>query len=359
MTFKFGLCADEILQDTGELTAVIDLDYVKYSVASVGDDRYIEVFLKESGKKVGRFPGKTEWWGVKGNGGLFKSSNEKRIAKGLEPYSVDDFEIVPYSEPKSDQPIEFILHSAKQMILSDLEKSGTKQYIGYYGSGESFRVGLSTLKQYKGQRELLAKPSQLEEVTEYLAKRFKGKKITGIEADDKCVMECWGNPNKFIIGIDKDYYGSGAKFFNPNYPDEGIIDTNCFGKLWLETKETPSGRKSEKIRGYGRMFKMFQVCSEDTVDNYKANCYSDVKWGAKSAYKALVDCQNDKELFEAAYGVFKKLYPEPKKITGWRGDEIEIDAMYVFQEMMNMAHLHRWEGDYVNVKDVMIKLGVI
>lgn len=346
------------MSENKEMTAVIDLDYVKYSIASVGDRRFIEVFLKESGKKIGEFSGKKEWWGVKGNGGLFKSNNELRVKRGLEPYSVEDFNIIPHSVPKDDQPIDFILHSAKLMVTSDLEKSGAKDYIGYYGEGDSFRVELSTLKQYKGQRELLAKPSGLDAVTEYLTKKFNGEKVVHIEADDKCVMACWENPDKFILGVDKDYYSSGAKFFNPNYAEEGIIDTNCFGKLWLETKQTPSGNKSEKIRGYGRMFKMFQACSEDTIDNYKANCMSDIKWGAKSAYKALVECKNDKELFEAGYNIFKKLYPEPKKVIGWRGDEIEIDAMYVFQEMMNMAHMHRWENDFLDVSQIMEKLKI-
>lgn len=355
----FDIVEDKLpILSEGKLTAVVDLDYVKYSVASVGDRRYIEVFMKDSGKKIGEFPGKKEWWGVKGNGGLFKENNDKRIRKGLEPYTIEDFEVHSYSVPKDDQPIEFILHSAKQMIHSDIEASGAEQYVGYYGSGESFRVELSTLLKYKAQRDDVPRPSQLKEVTEYLAGRFNGKEVTNIETDDKVVMECWSKDNWFIIGEDKDYYGSGAKFFNVNYPEEGIIDTNCFGKLWIETKVTPSGNKSEKIRGYGRMFKLWQVCSEDNIDNYKASCMSDVRWGAKSAYKALVDCTNDKELFEAAYKVFKKLYPEPKKVIGWRGDEIEVDALYVFQEMMNMAHLHRWENDFINVKEVMERLGI-
>src|SRR5690606_40936191 len=63
-----------------------------------------------------------------------------------------------------------------------------------------------------------------------------------------------------------------------------------------------------------RMFKMWQCCGLDDSDNYRANCMSDIKWGEISAYKALVDCKNDKELFEAAIGVFKHLYPETKVV---------------------------------------------
>ena len=56
---------------------------------------------------------------------------------------------------------------------------------------------------------------------------------------------------------------------------------------------------------------------------------------------------------------FKHLYPEKKAITGWRGDEIEIDHMYVFQEMFAMAMMQRTLDDpIVNVREVCDRLGV-
>jgi hypothetical protein len=86
---------------------------------------------------------------------------------------------------------------------------------------------------------------------------------------------------------------------------------------------------------------------------------SDLKWGDKSAYKALKDCKDDKELFQAAVDIFKKLYPEPKVVTGWRGNEIHINWLYVMQECFHMAHMHRWTSDFVEMKDVLTKLEVI
>jgi hypothetical protein len=73
----------------------------------------------------------------------------------------------------------------------------------------------------------------------------------------------------------------------------------------------------------------------------------------------LKDCKDDKELFQAAADIFKKLYPEPKVVTGWRGNEIEVDWLYAFTECFHMAHLHRWPSDFVEVKDVLIKMGII
>lgn len=80
--------------------------------------------------------------------------------------------------------------------------------------------------------------------------------------------------------------------------------------------------------------------------------------GEKSAYNALKDCKDDKELFQTSVDVFKTLYPEPKTVVGWRGDEILIDWKYVMQECFDMCHMLRWENDSVNLDVVFNKLGV-
>ena len=328
------------------LTALVDLDYPKYAVASMGQENWIEIVHTPTGKSK-EFPGRREFWGRKGNGGWFKEVNKSRVEKGLKAFEVDEFEIVDKSQ--ISEPIENILYTAKAMVENALEVSGADNFEAYYGQGASFRHSVSTLLEYKGNRTG-PKPLMLEEVTNYLSRTFKGEMVTGIETDDKLTMIGWKNNNKFIIGNDKDYRGCGSRYFDVNNPDEGIIDTNCFGKLWRND--------NGKVKGYGRMFKLWQVCSKDDVDNYRANCFSDKKWGDVKAYTCLVDSKNDKELFENAVQVFKILYPEPITVHGWRGDSIDIDWLYVFQECMDMAHMQRWHDDRVIVKDVLNQLGV-
>ena len=329
------------------LTAVIDLDFVKYAAASVGDKRWITVKHIKSGKEAD-FDGREQFWGRKGNGGWLVKQNEKRVEGGLEPYTIGDFEITDKTEPKD--PIENILHSAKAMIESAIKASGAEQYIAFYGKGEPDRVQRSTLLEYKGNRKGTPKPSYLDEVTDYIAFKFDGEKVIGIECDDKVVQIAYDKPNYFVLGIDKDYRGSGANFFDVNHPEEGIINTRGLGELFL--------RDNGKVSGRGLLFKLWQMCSQDTIDNYKANCFSDIKWGEKSAYKALKDCQTEQEAWQAAVEVFKKLYPEPKTVTGWRGDDIEIDWMYVMQEMFDLAHMQRWENDLVDIQKTLDNLGV-
>ena len=153
-----------------------------------------------------------------------------------------------------------------------------------------------------------------------------------------------------MIGVDKDYYSSPVKFLNYNRLDEGVIDCDCFGTLFL---------KDGKVRGKGRMHLAWQICSNDKSDNYAANCFSNKKWAEKSAYEALKDCKDDVELFTKIKEVFQILYPEPKIVTGWRGDEIEIDWRYVFNECFDMARMLRFEGDIVVGTEVMERLGVL
>lgn len=327
------------------LVAVIDLDFVKYSSAAVGEKRSIVVTHKTTGRSK-EFNNRTEFWGRKKDRseGWLGELNKSRES----PFLPEEFEIEDIQ--KVDEPIENILHSAKLVVEGALSKLGTKHYKAYMGEGQSFRVDLSTLMEYKGNRTDLAKPLLLDDVTEYLRKKFKPEIVTGIECDDRCVMEAYGKGNHVVVGVDKDFMGSPIKVFNPNKPDDGIIDCRGLGSLWRDGKG--------KVRGKGALFWLFLCTSQDSIDNYKANCFSDIKWGEVKAYEALKDCKSYKEAFQSAVNTFKHLYPEPKIITGWRGDEIEINWLYVLQEMVTMSWLHRWEDDYLVVKEILDKLEI-
>lgn len=322
-----------------------DLDCIKYAAASVGEDRTVLITHKASGrtKTVGT---RTEWYGhwKNKNGGILADINKNRTS----PFAWDEFD---YQDIQTAQPIENVLHSAKLMVEKAVEASKADSVNYYIGKGESFRVELSTLLKYKGQRQTMLRPLALDEVSDYLTRRFKAEVVEHYEVDDVVVINSYGSNNDFILGLDKDFYGSGSDFFNINKPEEGIIKTNCFGSLYKNSKGD--------VKGFGRMFKLFQVCSLDSSDNYAANCFSDVRWGEKSAYDALKDCKNDKELLQAAVDIFKHLYPEPKTVEGWRGDKFEIDWLYVMQECMNMAHLLRKKPqDFINIREVLDSLGV-
>lgn len=330
-----------------ELVGVLDIDWVKYTAASVGETRTVLVKHLPTGREK-EFTNRTEFWGRgKKTTGWLGEQNEIRIEKGLEPFTADEFEITDVQTP---EPIENVLHTVKLMVETALNESGATSYKAILGKGDSFRVERSTLMEYKGNRKDSLKPLLLDDVIEYIIKKYNPIIVEDIEADDMCVMECYGKDNHFIIGVDKDHYAQPVKFYNVNKPEEGIVDGNQFGKLWIDEKG--------KVRGVGRMFLYFQIASGDSADNYKANCFSNTKWGDKSAYNALVDCTNDKEAWEALVKIYKKLYPEPKIVVGWRGDEIDIDWLYVLEENFTMARMLRYDGDEILVKDILDKYGI-
>ena len=332
------------------MKALIDLDFVKYAVASIGEDRFIDVTHIPS-KRVKRFKTRTEFYGhhSKKEGGWLSETNFDRVSKGLPPFNVGDFHIEDGREVK--EPLENVLHSAKLVVEGALKESGATSFEAFIGEGDGFRVGMSTLLEYKGNRKNLVKPLLIDDVSQYLRHKYSATVVKDVEVDDIVTTLAYNKPDVFVIGVDKDYYGSPIQFFNVNRPNEGIVDCTGFGRLWLDD--------SGKVRGTGRLFRYFQVISEDDSDNYCANCLSMIKWGAKSAYKTLKDCTNDEDALSSMVKVFQMLYPERKQIMGWRGDELIIDWLYVMQECFDMAHLQRWKGDRVNVKELLTKFGIL
>lgn len=323
--------------------ACFDLDAVKYAAASVGESRTILVTHKVTGRTK-EFKNKTEFHGRGKNkdGGWLGELNKSRDSH----FTIDDFDI---EDVQAAEPVENALHTAKIMVENAIYASKADKVEYFIGKGDSFRVERSTILKYKGQREAMIKPLRLEEVSDYLTKKYAAEVVTEIECDDRCVIETYRKQNKFILGLDKDFYGT-TRFFNFNKPDEGIVDCSGFGKLWLDEKR--------KVRGVGRVFKLFQCCSSDSSDNYAANCASDCRWGQMSAFNALKNCTDDKELFKASVDVFKTLYPTKKTIKGWRGDDIEVTWLYVMQECFDMCHLHRKVNDWVDLEDVLTRMGI-
>lgn len=323
--------------------AVLDMDMYKYHAAAAGETRSVLVTHKASGREK-EYSTRTEFYGDwrKKDGGALAEINKSRTS----PFLWDEFEYTDIQEP---EPIENVLHTAKLMVEKDLQASGAKTFKGFLGKGESFRVELSTLLKYKD-REHLLKPVALDAVTEYLEKKFNATIVTDIECDDAVVIECYSDKNSFAIIEDKDFWGCPINVWDRNQQERGIVNCNKFGKLFLD----PKG----KVRGEGRLFLYYQMSSQDLTDNYKANCFSDVRWGDKSAYKALVDCKTDKEAWLKLKEIFQLLYPSKKTVLGWRNDPIEISWDYVLNEMFMMARMLTEPNQNINAYDVMDKLGI-
>ena len=311
---------------------IIDGDYIRFAASAAGETRTIEVFT-ESGQLVGEYKTRTEFKA------LCKENNLE-----YSDYTIVDKQVA--------EPIANVLHTVKSMVQTALKLSGCDTYRLYLGKGESFRVERSTLIKYKANREGTIRPLLLGEVGTYMIKHLGAEVVEHIECDDKVVMECIGT-NNVLIFQDKDFVGCPIKGVNIGRPEDGIINCNTFGKLWRDSKG--------KVRGIGRLFFYLQVASGDSSDNYKANCMSDIKWGEVAAYNALKDCKSDKEALTALVAIYRHLYPEPKVVTGWRGDLIDIDWLYCLEEVWMMAKMLKSVSELDNpitCRSILDKLGV-
>ncbi|MNF51328.1 hypothetical protein D3C85_737400 [compost metagenome] len=324
--------------------AVVDCDAIKYAAASAGEKRTIQVIHTPSGRDM-EFKTRTEFYGgLKRDGGYLAQINKGRDS----PFTLDQFQIKDIQTPEK---IENVLHLAKMMMEKWLRAVKADTHEGFLGAGDSWRVGRSTIMEYKGNRKDLLRPIYLDEVGAYLERNYNVRTVRGLEADDWCVIACQDVEDSVMLAIDKDAMGTPCNVYNPGHPEWGITDCNQFGKLYKDEKG--------KIRGYGRLFLYYQICTGDTIDHYKANSASKMKWGEASGFKALVGCKNDKEAWAAMKAVYQKLYPEPTTVEGWRGEDILVDWVYMLEENFQMARMLRSEDDTVQATDVLRTMGLL
>lgn len=325
-------------------TAVFDYDIIAYRAASAGEKRSIHAYHNITGDEF-KCSTRTELWGNwrTKNKGLLAEFNS---INGTQ-YTAEELVVTDIQTPEN---IANVLHSTKSMVESALYFLKTNKFNGYLGKGDSFRVERSTLLKYKGNREDTLRPLLLGDVRDYIVKKYGAVVVEGLESDDWVCIDANRNKSKVVVSSDKDAFGTDCLVYNPFAEDKKIVDCSGFGELWLDNKGA--------VKGKGRLWLYTQNTSLDNADNYRANCFSDIAWGEKSAYKALKDCKTDKEAFQAMKKVYQHLYPEPKTVTGWRGDKFEIDWKYVFNEMFDMCRMMRSETDFLVGTEVMQKLGV-
>lgn len=321
---------------------VWDYDYIKYSVGSVSEKRTINVTNATLGVEQ-TFKTRTEFFGhhAKKAGGWLAEFNKGREFS----YDAEEFTIL---DIQTADPLENCLNMVNTHIQGVINKTQATSYYGYIGKGDSWRVEASTILRYKGARANALKPLHLANIEEYLVKHHGAQFVTHYEADDIVVMDCTKDPELVLVGVDKDYNSCSLNLFNPDKMQEPI-KISGLGSLYLDDK---------KVRGTGRMFLYHQVLSGDASDGYYANSASEIKWADKSSYSLLSKCSDDKLALQAVVEGYKKLYPAPKEIMGWRGDKITVDFMYVMQENFTMAHMLRHKNDFINVPELLDKLGV-
>jgi 5'-3' exonuclease len=263
---------------------------------------------------------KTEYAGLYG-GKVLRAPNQSALRQGCDEAGIDFDDVEVFSRTKVD-PLEHVLHSAKNMILTQL-KAAEKKFprekakLTVYVDGDgNFRSRLATIKPYKGNRSSASKPVLFNEVRQYLLENWGANVIFDQESDDAMAIDATriraDGKKAIICGIDKDMLQVPGIHLNPN-------------KGWKRQTEQQ-----------GLEFLYRQCLTGDPVDNI-GGCY---KIGAKGAAKIIKDGMPEKGMWVEVVRAYLESIER-------YGDEIYggLTALDAALENMRLVYLRRQEGE--------------
>lgn len=342
MTFKVTEETPDNPEDwaNSEVILIVDADEVVYQVAAACEQRGILVTNK-SNEAQSTFKTRTEM---------------KNFLSGLEVpegfYDVVDTQIA--------EPLKNACATLKAKLINLKEKFKTTHIELYFSGKDNFRLDLPLPEQYKSNRVDTLRPLLLSDLKDYLITYHNAKVVEGDEADQMVAQRMWDGykSNKQIIGItqDKDARGSQGWLYNPQKDELTYIDG--FGEL---------SKDGSKVKGYGRIWLYFQILMGDwSTDHFcprqvvKATTGTLPKFGEVACYNLLSECKTDKEAWQIIHNQYVKWFgTESFSYTAWNGEIFTGNYLDVMQMITDCARMKRWQGDNVQVQDVLRKLKVI
>lgn len=308
---------------------VVDGDLISYKASAASETRTILVTNKDTGKTK-EFANRTAFkdWG-------------KEECKDISMYSIEDVQ--------TPEPLENCLHTVKMMLQGIHEASGCKDMkVVVQGEG-NFRDSLLLPTKYKSNRAENQKPIHLTEARNYLLGKYKAEQAHGQESDDvlaSYAYEGYKTKQRIVQAtIDKDA-------------------NQCAGWLlnWDKMKEpqfiSGLGSITKDGKGFGRKFLYYQMVVGDPSDCYKPTELTKFKYGAASAFKDFGELNTDKECWEKMKKLYQSWYPDDFTYIAWSGEEVEGSWLQMMQLYADCAHMKRFEGDRLDVKNTLDKMGL-
>lgn len=341
-----------------EVIGILDADSIAYKAAAANEVKSIK------SKHITK--GVIEEW---------KNRTEfKKYLAGTD-HTIDMYEITDHAEPKH-------ISYAKSTVTSMIQKAQNHMRantLEIYISGENNFRDFILLPQeyvqdnatnstiggrYKSNRDGTARPKLLAELRQWMIDDLGAIVVNGMEVDDMSSIRA--------------YEGSKAGQKVIQYSEDKDAE-QCHGWLMNGAKDTAprfitglgSLYKDEKgkVRGTSRMFLYYQMLNGDPVDGYRPVDILDIKtqkaggkkvtFGEIAAYNILKDCKTDKECWQSIYNVYKGWYPEPLRYTAYNEIDYDADALSIMQMYVSCAFMRRWKDDYINVNDVLTRMGIL
>lgn len=361
-----------------------DFDMPVYQIAANLEEKRIKASCKKDPSVVIDCKGKREF---KGLGKKIAESSElgvlntKRQVEGLEPFTVDDFEIEQYQKLNKSEEESF--ETAKIQVYKKL-KEYREQYllpkvIPVLGEGSSFRELAPTCKLYKSNRSETLRPLLLKRLRQWVVDEVGGIMTTEtrngalIECDDKIeILAAEGyrhyrqhnwfnigalsgdkdslNSPKLLVNADRYHGNDKSKQGKLRFPKPMLIEATdrCCGNLELISKTDSKGNTSQEVKGYGFKFLLFQAfLGLDSADFYDAlgHLNQGMNFGVSSAYKVLQPCKTAKEALQATIDVFAEKLPYGVNYIDHFGMNHDIDTMSYMNIYFSVAYMLRSPND--------------
>lgn len=224
-------------------------------------------------------------------------------------------------------------------------------------SDANFRLRLAFTKPYKGTRKS-EKPPFFYEMREHLLRVHNAELADGEEADDLMSIAQWDGHRAFlketggefpigsaehkvfsntvIVSADKDLMIVPGWHLQPGSELKWVEPMG-----WLELRRKANGQVKD-LKGAGLKFFYAQMIIGDDIDNYAGIPLR----GAKYAYDLLNDCKDERELYFAVLGAYKKKFGEGAvKLKNHRGGYRIGKAFDLMLECGRLAHMAQFKGD--------------
>lgn len=279
-------------------------------------------------------------------------------------------------ERRVAEPKQNAFSTVKKKLLWLQNKFKTDKIEIYISGDNNFRDNLPLPKhndpeksgKYKGQRDPNAKPLLLDEVKDYLVKYWNAEIVNGFEADDRLAMRVYDgykSGQKIIGGSqDKDRLGCSGWWYDHINDEDGKGEPQFIdglGDIWKDTT-----KKTPKITGYGRKWLYYQWLVGDPVDNYNPRDIATQlgiklkRFGADTAMKLLNDCNSDLECIQAVHDKYLEWYgSETFNYIVFNDTTATVNYIDVMQLYFNCAKMLRWENDYIDIRQMLKKMGII
>jgi hypothetical protein len=347
----------------------VDADTFVVRCAKMMQEDYIEVLHKPSGR-LKEFRNKTEF-GIRGDkiigGGWLDTQNQLRQKKGVEPFPIEDFEILSKARLNPDYSnFEEALKQSEMVFASHIKaikrEMDSEDYVLLISSGNgNYRDKESKTIGYKSGRG--EKPIYFQEFKDVIANTYKTKIwwTENNEAED--YVQYIAKQQETLYGDDRSKWDSCAAWVDKDVNQVFITHKNYdkYEQGWIEydkfycektlCAQTISGDNTDTIQG-------LPTLTESVTKQFglrKANGVSKA-----TAEKLLDNCKTIQEMWERVLFCYQQYYGFDKqyKFKDIHGDDQNWVWLDYAQQCYTLVKMQEYQGQVPCLRKYLDKIGV-